>query len=149
MTAGYQVTPGFRPGIGMPFNFVPMTSSIIQIKPLYFGIIDATLFESGNLTIHGDFRIYTPIGDVAAAQDVKTGFRASQLTLFPIPGSRFTLGCYSYLRAWMYGSNGKGYRNDYEIYLSPFASYRLVKGFTRPFGRIGYSSDTSMEHRVD
>lgn len=128
ITVGYQVTPDFRPGIGIPFNFVPMDSSVIQTKQLYFGIIDATLLNWGNLTIHTDFRIYTPIGYLAAVQDVKTGVRASQVTLYPIPGSRFTVGCYTYVRAWMYGANGTGRRNDFEIYLSPFASYKIVKG---------------------
>lgn len=127
LTAGYQVTPGLRPGIGMPFNFVPMTSSVIQIKPLYFGLIDMKLFESGNLKIHGDARLYTPIGDVAATQDVKTGVRFSQIALYRVGDTNLTLGSYTYIRYWVYGKNGTGFRNDFEVYFSPFANYRLTR----------------------
>ncbi len=129
LTLGYQIAPGIRPGIGMPFNFVPFQHAVFQIKPIYFGLIDLKLFDTGGLSMHTDVRFYTPIGDVASSQDVQTGFRASQITLYEVPGSKWTVGSYSYFRYWKYGSNGKGFRNDYEVYFSLLAWYPLSKEF--------------------
>lgn len=125
LTLGYKATAGLVPGVGVPFNLVVTIKPDIQIKPLYFGLVDAILFHSENLSIHADVRFYTPIGDVAASQDVQTGFRTSQVTVFSVPGSALTLGCSTFFRAWKYGERGKGFRNDLEFYLSPFARYPL------------------------
>ncbi len=129
LTVGFKIAPGIQPGIGVPFNFVPFQKAVIQIKPLYFGLIDLKLFEVGNLSMHTDVRIYTPLGDVASSQDVQTGFRASQITLYQIPGSKWTIGSYSYFRYWKYGPNGTGFRNDYEVYFSFLAWYPLSREF--------------------
>jgi hypothetical protein len=123
LTLGYQVTDNFRPGIGVPFNFVPM-SSWIQIKPLYFGVVDYTA-RVGYFESHIDARFYTPIGDMASYWDVYTGFRTSQYSFYSIPKSNWAVGAYTYYRVWVYGPHGHGFRNDMEIYFSPFANYRF------------------------
>ncbi|MBI1860593.1 MAG: hypothetical protein HYR96_06725 [Deltaproteobacteria bacterium] len=126
VTLGYQINSTFRPGIGVPFNFLPITRDVIQVKPIYVGLTDFTILEAGNLTVHGDARVYLPIGDVAALQDVRTGFRASQLVLYRIPDSNWLVGSSSYVRTYKYGDNGNGFRPDLEVFVSPFASYRMT-----------------------
>ena len=90
------------------------------------GLVKARLIEAGDWIFDLDARAYLPVGDVAASQDVVTGFRTSQRVTYKIPSTRWTLGSYSYIRTWVYGNNGRGFRNDLEIYLSPFAHYRIT-----------------------
>ncbi len=129
LTAAYQLTPGLRPGIGIPFNFLPAADDKMQFKPLYFGLLDMRILEEGNFSFHADLRIYTPFGDIAEAQDVRSGIRTTQTILYRVPNSNWTFGSVTYFRVWMYGPKGTGYRNDVEIYFSPFADYRLTKTF--------------------
>lgn len=126
LTAGYQITPGLRLGVGFPFNFLPLGSDVLQLKPIYVGVLDAKLYESGPFSVHADFRFYTPIGEVARAQDVLSGFRTTQVSLYKAT-SNLTLGAVTYFRVWAYGANGSGFRKDLEIYFSPFANYRLTQ----------------------
>jgi hypothetical protein len=126
LTVGYQISPRLRPGMGIPFNILPAKQAGVQLKPLYIGMVNAKVLEPGsNWSLDMDARFYLPIGDVAAAQDVITGFRTSQFLQYKLPGSRWTVGSSSYIRAWVYGSHGHGFRNDWEIYVSPFAFYRI------------------------
>lgn len=130
LTAGFQVTPTLRPGVGMPFNFISTVNTAIQIKPLYFGIIDAELYKTDELSVHSDFRIYVPVGEMAGVWDVQTGFRTSQFSTYNIPKTNFTLGLSNYVRYWKYGDKVvKAYRNDFEIYASPFVNYKISKSF--------------------
>ena len=129
VSAAYQLTPGFRPGFAIPFNVLPAASDALQFKPIYFGILDMKILEEGNFSFHADLRIYTPLGDIAQAQDVRSGIRTTQTMIYRVPGSNWTLGSVTYFRVWMYGPKGTGYRNDVEIYFSPFADYRISKTF--------------------
>ena len=127
LTAGYQVNPGLRLGVGLPFNLYPAANAGAMTKSVYVGVIDAKLIQAGAFSMHTDFRVYTPIGDMASTQNVRSGFRASQISLYPVSGTPLTLGCYNYTRTWIYGPNGTGYRNDFEFYVSPFANYQLTR----------------------
>jgi hypothetical protein len=148
LTAGYQITPYLRPGIGIPFNILPAKEAGVQLKPIYIGVINAKLLdETSDWALDMDARLYLPIGDVAAAQDVITGFRTSQNLRFKIPGSRWTVGSSSFVRAWVYGNSGHGFRNDWEIYFSPNANYRINGSVLATLWvdvlQLGYAHNTS------
>ena len=126
----YRYSPALAVGMGMPFNLFPIVNSGAQIKPLYLGVIEGVLIKTPHLLIATDVRFYTPIGDVAQNQNVLTGFRTSQITLYTVPDTRITLGCYDYVRTWAYGPNGHGFRTDFEFYVSPFANYSMTSSLS-------------------
>ena len=130
LTLGYQMNSTFRPGVGLPFQFQPISHNPLWLKPPYVGLTDFTILETGPFSVHGDARLYLPIGDMASFQEIKTGLRTSQLALYRVPNSNWLLGSSSYVRSYRYAEFQPGvhgeYRSDFEIYFSPFASYRMT-----------------------
>ncbi|MGZ6371698.1 MAG: hypothetical protein ACXWPM_13150, partial [Bdellovibrionota bacterium] len=81
----------------------------------------AHLYQNGGFNLVGQFRVYAPIS--SSMNNQFGAIRTNQIVSYDVPGTKLSLGSYSFVKAIGYTNGGTG--NDVIIHVAPNATYQF------------------------
>jgi len=120
----YKLSPTAKVGAQAHFFYSPVDNKNITMMDPLLQINDSALIVSGNFKLGGYTRAYLP----ATAESTDKG-RILQMRFFlnpnyDVPGTRISLGAYSYAQPAAFKSSGTG--TTFLGYLGPYVNYQLT-----------------------
>lgn len=126
---GYRITPDIYIGGLFAQQINPLAEKSFTIEDPALYMADTRLMHTANFNLFADFRGYIPTSTTSQGDGMITGVRFSQLGIYTIPKSRWSVGWYSFIRGNFLGPSAVADANAYyfEYYFAPLAMYQITQ----------------------
>lgn len=121
---GYTVGPDLVAGVGINFDLLPFANQGASLKAPHLLLESKNIVTTKTFKWTGDLRFYLPVGDRAAMNATRFGARTTQTISYKLTPA-LSIASENMIRAWSFDSFGTGSRSDFEVRVSPFASYQF------------------------
>lgn len=133
LSLGYKVTPDVVAGVIGNFNYYPVpvfSGNSFEIADPSLRLSHGKLIQQGNFNLGADLRALIPATQRTRDRNIVTSIRAMQSSTYQVPETQFSLGAYSFAKAYIYGQGAPEDSMNLEAYLAPFVSYQFSNTVT-------------------
>jgi hypothetical protein len=124
LAAGYRISPTMSASGAFVFRDGAGGDGASLLNP-FLRLNNASIFNRGGFNFGGDVRAFLPVSQAAVNSKLITAVRTNQTISWEVPGTRLTIGSYSFVQGNFFYDNAAG-QNDMSLYLGPNIAYQIT-----------------------